>query len=148
MKYSIELLKKDTMKEIVALRKHATKEELEKLSLTLLDPDNKYNCIYGQITGDCTSERASELIMKSCKRYFTGRKFPMNRTFSYCLEDNEAINAVNGTEIPYVKTVEDMRKDRIMLTHFSSIETYILLKNANLKGVIEYLRGETDTLEL
>lgn len=52
------------------LRKLATREEKDQLNLVTLNPRNEWKCIYGQMTGSCFSDRAEELIVKSCQRVY------------------------------------------------------------------------------
>lgn len=56
------------MAEIEGIRTHAAIVEKEKLNFRRIDPTNEKLCIYGQMTGDCSSERAYELIEKCCAR--------------------------------------------------------------------------------
>jgi hypothetical protein len=48
--------------EAAALSIHATEEEKGRLDLETLDPGHYELCVYGQMTGDCYSERALELL--------------------------------------------------------------------------------------
>lgn len=57
-------------KEAANLKKNATKEELAKLDFDRLDGDSPYSCMYGQMTGHCYSNRASELIFNCCERVY------------------------------------------------------------------------------
>jgi len=52
------------------LRKLITADERDRLSFPDLKPDSQWNCIYGQLTGSCFSDRAEELIVKSCPRVY------------------------------------------------------------------------------
>lgn len=141
MTYTFEQLKEDVKKEAEALRVHATEEELEKLDFTIVDPTHKQLCYYGQMTGNCFSRRAAELIDKCCSRYFAPELMPngghvnMKRVSKYA----------NGTK---VKDFVNERSSMIEETHFSAIEAYILLPKAKNKNLIAYLRSETETLEL
>lgn len=51
-------------KEIEGIKKHTTKEQKNKLDFLNFHPDSQYRCIYGQMTGDCYSDEAIELIKK------------------------------------------------------------------------------------
>lgn len=44
------------------IKQHATTEEVAKLSTENFEPMDTDNCIYGQMTGDCRSLRAIELL--------------------------------------------------------------------------------------
>lgn len=52
------------------LRKHTTPKEKENLDFENLSTNSISGCVYGQLTGDCYSSRASELIMKCAKRVY------------------------------------------------------------------------------
>ena len=58
----------DVRHEVEMLKKNATEKELGKLDFEDLDPHNAKLCIYGQMTGRCSSERAKILMDKSCIR--------------------------------------------------------------------------------
>lgn len=49
-------------KELQYIKQNATQEEIAKLDFKTLDPDNVNFCIYGQMTGYCYGNRATELI--------------------------------------------------------------------------------------
>jgi hypothetical protein len=139
--YTFEQLKEDVRKEAEALRIHATKEELTNLSIKELFPESIYGCIYGMMTGSCNSERAASLIDLCACRYIKDA----------CLTEvgeqgfDRIQKKVNGA------TVEGFIKNRTRgsyVTHYSAIEAYILLPEANNANLIAYLRGETETLTL
>jgi hypothetical protein len=139
--YTFEQLKEDVRKEAEALRIHATKEERERLNFGELNPEFIGDCIYGQMTGNCYSERASILIGKCAFRYvkdgsLTNIKHEGFNRIAYC---------INGTQ------VDDLHANRNSddePPHYSAIEAYILLPEAQNANLIAYLRGETDTLTL
>jgi hypothetical protein len=118
--YTFEQLKEDVRKEAEALRVHATKEERERLCFATLEPNNGEQCIYGQMTGECDCERASELIKQCTSIFFESE-------------------SCGGRFIPSVTFAE---------YRWSPIELYILLPEANNANLIAFLRGETETLEL
>ena len=60
-------LKKLVIEEATKLKKHLTKKEMNRLNYDSLLGRSYENCIYGQITGNCTSIRANKLIIKCCK---------------------------------------------------------------------------------
>jgi len=55
------------IKEATNLKQYATVEELLKLDYDNLDGNSGNNCIYGQMTGDCETERSFELISECCE---------------------------------------------------------------------------------
>jgi hypothetical protein len=139
--YTFEQLKEDVRKEAEALRIHATKEERGRLNTKQLDPENIHKCIYGLMTGNCNSERSAELIQQCTCRYVADSDLTSIRD-----EGFERIqNKVNGS------TVEGFIENRtrgFYVTHYSAIEAYILLPEAQNASLISYLRGETDTLTI
>lgn len=56
------------MAEVASLRMHATQEEISNLNVETLNPGKESLCIYGQLTGDCSSTRAQELMSISCTK--------------------------------------------------------------------------------
>jgi hypothetical protein len=61
--YKIEFLQL-VLVELISIREKATVEELDKLDFTNLKHRTSDNCIYGQMTGYCGSDRAKELFPK------------------------------------------------------------------------------------
>jgi hypothetical protein len=120
MTYTFDQLKEDVRKEAEALRVHATSEELGRLDFEKLRPDNVTMCIYGQMTGNCDSPRATELITTCTRTYI------------------ESTSSLNDMELN--KTFADFR--------WSPIEFYILQRGSKNANLIAYLKGETETLEL
>jgi hypothetical protein len=127
----IDLVKKEAEN----LRKFTTKKEKKNLSFEKLDPDSIKLCIYGQMTGDCFSNRANDLILKSCERVY---KAAVNA------DGLIAKAKLNGP--PYkVNYVERQ------VRYFSPIEKYIVLKKTSdksKKNLIAYIKGEIDYLDI
>lgn len=132
--YTFEQLKEDVRKEAEALRVHATIEERERLDINRLDSTDRRHCIYGQMTGNCFSERAAELINNCAITHFENLPDTLEEITSFV------------TEKP--KYFLDTRADPWLSSTYSAIEAYILLPEANNENLISYLRGETETLEL
>lgn len=61
--------------EVKNLKKHATKEELDRLDFKTLVPALFQNCIYGQMTGNCNSARAVELMHLCTKVFIEWNRF-------------------------------------------------------------------------
>lgn len=140
---------KDVEKEVRALKKTATKDELLKLDFDNLDPDSGTRCIYGQITGECSSPRASELIFRCCARYVENLPDNGHHEFPAAKGFNVVKPLINGTSIEGVTDLKSFRQHRgFVLNYFSSLETYIMLPNAKNKNLIAYLRGERKNLVL
>lgn len=140
MTYTKKQFLEDVAKEAKALRKHATKEELAKLDFKRLDPHSSYSCIYGQMTGNCVSERANDLISKCAKKLIDFKEYAG-------WDISDAIETAVDKK-PTKIFLSRHRKENI-LNFISSIEAFIMLnddsKNENL---IAYLKGETNDLKL
>ena len=120
------------------LRKFATQEEKDRLLKNTIDPESPFSCIYGQLTSDCQSIRAIELIEKCTKRvyeYVSGKNNGLYTKVANCVK-------INGSP-----------KGKIRMSHnhayYSPIEVFIS-KNGegsplNIK-LAEYIKGERKTL--
>lgn len=143
MTYTFENLKEDVRKEAEALRVHATGLELARLDIKMLIATSSNWCYYGQMTGNCFSSRAAELIQMCCKRFFTGSALPDLFTDGNDM-DMISESVVDGEVTGFVKK----RTEPGAGTYYSAIEAYIPLPEARNANLISYLRGETETLEL
>ncbi len=111
-------LKKAVVKEALLLRKHATKEEKDKLNIKTISCDIK-NCTYGQMTGSCYSDRAFELL-KKCAKPWAKR----------CWEGGDISDQRSYTNI--------RRHDG---RHFSAIEVYLSLADAKNETLIKLIKS-------
>lgn len=120
------------IKEAGKLKIFATEKELSHLSFEKLNPDNQKTCIYGQITGDCFSNRASELILKCAERIY---------------EKSIYYPELNGAP---KKDILEFRFHSLYKC-WSPIEVFICkLENRNSgnnKKLIQFLKSEVDTLK-
>lgn len=142
----------DVMHEINTLRTIATEKEIANLDFDSLNPIKTDTCIYGQLTGRCDSERAKELMDKACIRvmnlnagvedFFKEGDFlkeESRHTFS-------KISALVNGENKGQSWVNNWTRRNYK--YLSVLESYILLKGAKNKQVLEYIKGEIDTLTL
>lgn len=139
----------DVKNEIDALKENATKEELSRLDYKSFDPKHADHCVYGQLTGDCATPRAKELMDIACLRVmdFSGKFDEIDdETFTGIQQFINGANKGQGW-----KEWEDLggavnyfRQYKFM----SSLEAYIQLKGAKNKSIIQYLKGERNTLNL
>lgn len=116
-----EFLEKVRM-EIEHLRRNATPEEKNKLNFKTFDPFNTSCCIYGQMTGYCSSTRAKKLMEKQ-----------LDELTNSDLYNNKSLIQANKGDL------------------FSFLETYITSvrsKEGINKGILEYIKGESDELNL
>ncbi len=143
--YTQEVFIAEVTKEAIALKQNATQEELSKLSARILDPNNRRRCIYGQMTGDCYSIRAAELIQACAPRYFENDVMPSRYEHINRIGIGRIADNANGEQ---VNDFLEERTDYWRASHFSAIEAYIVWNNAKSENLIAYLKGETETLYL
>lgn len=131
----------DVMHEINMLKLHATTIEKGKLDFYYFNPESPRNCIYGQITGDCRSSRAKQLIDTCCIRVIDTTLRNVNKGSFDLIKD-----LINGE---YTGQMWDSTGSRKTWVHLSSLEGYIQLENTEVnRNIIAYIKGETDTLKL
>ncbi len=122
-----------TIAEAVALKLNATPEEIARLE-GRIDPRNKYDCIYGKMTGKCNSKRAQELIRACCPRVYSTKG---------CDYLSEAM--LNGP--PEEEFIEDTWAKNRLDHYISPIEKFILLCGEdNIKVLVSFLKGKRKTL--
>lgn len=111
------------LKEATRLRKLATKEEKERLNIGQLDGNSSTYCIYGLMTDNCWSDRATELIK--------GTKSPgINNLSTY-------LNSISLS--PKAVTNYHTRK-------FTPLEVYIFrTTKSKQKQIIDYIKGKRKT---
>jgi hypothetical protein len=142
-KLTKETFLQDVRIEVEGLKANATQEEISKLNIEYFDADSKFGCIYGQMTGTCSSARAKELMDKSCVRVTKFSDNVDDKTFDVVAKK------INGkyTSQTWEKTWGNGIYSR-NFNHLSMIELYIFLKGASPKNIMDYLKGEVETLEL
>ncbi len=121
-----KILKKDflaeVMTEIEHIKAHATTQEIEKLNISFFDHNSPYSCIYGQMTGNCHSDRAKELSPK-VYGYIGGDSLLEWRNF-------RKQNFESGEQ-------------------YTSLEKYLYSGSWTIhRNIIRYLKGETQKLKL
>lgn len=121
-----EKLKEEVKKEALRLKKTATQEERDRLDFRNLNPLLADQCIYGEMTGNCYSDRAKELFDKCATPY------------SSILEE--------FPQAPLVNSYCDTNKLRVGA--HSAIEYYIYQEDANPQALVDYLQDKTQTLEI
>jgi len=125
------LMRQLVIEEATNLRKYTTKKELKQLSFDKLDTQSRIACIYGQLTGNCDSSRARELMNRSCARVYK-RNHHWGATIKDC--------SVNGS----------ITKEMSRTYFFSPIEVFIdqsrNKKNGNNEQLIKFIKGEIDIL--
>lgn len=135
----------DVAHEVQMLKEHATLEEINKLDFDDFNNHKTNRCIYGQMTGDCRTIRAKELMDVACIRVMNVEDGTRNCTN---WDDDFKINGVyNGQTWQFITSVCDgfYRRD---WSHLSALEAYICLHDAKVENIYSFLKGEVDTLEL
>jgi len=134
------LMRQLVIEEATNLRKYTTQTELKQLSFDKLDTQSRVACIYGQLTGNCDSDRARELMNKSCTRVY-GRK----NKYMIINSNNWWVATVKDCPVNGPLT-EEMKRSYF----FSPIEVFIdqprNKKNGNNEQLIKFIKGEIDIL--
>ncbi len=115
----------EVIAEIENIKAKADKSELNRLNFEKFNYCSPYACIYGQMTGDCKSNRAIELTPK--KYQHTG-------------------SITNKHTIPFSRQSFTQHDT---FNYFTALEKYLyMVKDQTHIHIIAYLKGETDTLNL
>ena len=112
------------------LKELASKTEIQNLNFEELRPNSAGSCVYGQMTGNCYTTRAEDLIKQCCTRVYERE--------SWCQDIKDS--KVNGSP----KKLERG-------SFWSPIEVFIDTKinqtNGNNERLVKYLKDETQTLD-
>jgi len=136
-------LKRHVKKEADLLRKNATKEELNKLDIETLDPELSSVCIYGQMTENCYSGRAKEL-MEACAVAVTDYG-------GLRLSDNVMLPRAGKLRFGERRKTINKFYPKLMYPRratMTAIEHYITLKFSKKGNLIDYLQGKVSILAL
>ena len=150
---------KDIKHEIDMLKEHATKKELSKLSIEYLKPSKADRCIYGLLTGSCASNRAYDLMELCCSRTF---ELGSSGSLKYQQFEDILDARVNGSftsigwgydynhesQNPITGKISFVLGKVRSYSTLSLLEGYIMLDMSNKEGILNYLKGDTDKLEL
>lgn len=117
----------EVIKEIKNLRKHLTKEQKERLDFESFDPINGFTCIYGQVSGNCFSATAKELIKK-------------------CANNKHSFNTIGIPEVNE-KTLSNF-SPRNTWHNYTFLEHYIATTPQNNEHIINYIKGIDKRLKL
>lgn len=106
--------------ELDTIKAKATKGEIDRLNFVGFEVNSEYGCIYGQMTGNCESDRAKELYPKTFKNVCFNRK---KLSFSY----------------------QSFKKGE----RLTALEKYLYMvdENQHLR-IIQYLKNEIETISL
>ena len=130
----------DVKAEVEALKANATPEEISKLNFETFNHMKPKDCIYGQMTGDCKSPRAKELMDSACVRV---------------MKDISGVQTIAGESFSFVQkyingeyTGQTWGKHGRYWEFLSMVESYICLSGSKPENIIAYLKGEVETLVL
>lgn len=143
-KYTKKQFLDEVKQEIENIKKFATDKEKQNLDFDSFNADSPTSCIYGQLTGDCESDRAIKLIRKCCKRYFHFLIYGIDVDDEFTFKDIK--ESVNGEKMP-----DKFDKNDFGIRNYeyhSLLEGFIKLKNANNKNILSYIKGKTSKLVL
>jgi hypothetical protein len=137
---------KDVEHEILSLRQNATDKEKEGLDFRLFNPILPQKCIYGQMCGNCETDRARELMLLSCVRVMELG----NGVSSYIpsmegIDDDYFVINGNNANLTWVKSNGMLIRD---YHHMSALEAYIQLPNSPNEHILKFIKGEVDELVL
>ena len=140
--------------EVRAIKLHAKTYEIGRL-LSKFNGDSQTKCVYGQLTGNCESPRAKELMELSCQRVVatelnSKRRLRFVSSFFKAAIHRKTFTALKDFVRPAgtgLKMWDEHRGER-NYNYLSALETYILMDKSNDTSIINYLKGTSDSLNL
>lgn len=124
--------------EAAKLRESATANELRRVTITHLRPNNFEQCIYGLATGDCRSKRAIQLIIKCAPVVISEQSMKPKEGGLVCKPKYAGKASIRRRSLEWGWCADS----------YSPIEAYILQKGADNAALVRYLKGKTETLDL
>lgn len=118
------------IKEATDLKKYATKKQLSRLNIKTLNPDHTDLCIYGQMTGNCNSPEAQELILRCCERVYSTKNL-----------DSYLIEKARLSGKPVIVTTTRIYR------YMSPIEIFISRYPKYNDELIQFLKGKREELK-
>lgn len=132
--------------EIEQLKKYATAAEISELDLERFDASSQHDCIYGQMAGNCETNRAKELMDKACIKVMDLDDEGVSQVLGLDIDD-KSFN-VNGKYKGQTWHGLENSWSRRRYRYLSALEAYICTRDAKVKNVILYMQGKVDKLEL
>ena len=145
--FNLQDLFERVQQEATELKKRLTPEEIAKLdSVNIKNTEDQ--CVYGQLTGNCSSERAFDLMQDCCLKVYTVHRMDTEER-----KQGKEWLTLNGSP------KEKERRGKYNYDYFSPIESLLALVDEeqvgtiftppeNIKNLIAYLKGETEELIL
>lgn len=136
----------DVEHEVRTLKKHATAEEINRLNLNIFNPEYEHTCIYGQMTGSCTTLRTKDLMDKACIRVMDCTGGGISSIIGNQLRWAFLLN-VNGkyTGQTWDVYLEDGPRN---WRYLSALEGYICTKDAKVAHIMDFLKDTTSSVQL
>lgn len=126
------------IEEAKSLRMLATDAEKNRLDFDRLNPESKLSCIYGQMTGSCFSERATDLIKSSCVRVYN--KFDSDSVDNEFVDSNIKLNG-KPKETGYARCGKWYSPIEVFIS-----KAYRQSDTVTLIRLIKFIKGEIKTL--
>lgn len=129
---------------LVSLKENANPKDLAKLNFETLNPNRRDSCILGQMYGEFGWDDAREVAPKTLA--IQASLFKNKKKYCNVLEADfwsEIASFKENTIEMYVELPTTLDVE----LKYSAFEHFILIEGANIKEVIEFLKGERDTFE-
>lgn len=111
------------------LKKFATRKELDRIDFYSINAGSRTKCIYGQMTGNCISDRAEELIFKCATNTYEGH--------------DEAIN-VDIKDSELIGPPTESNRFICNFKFFTPIEKFLYVADfSQIKKLVSYLKNES-----
>lgn len=110
----------EVKKELRTIKRRATPQEKSQLDLSTFNFDDGDHCIYGQMTGDCYSNRAKHLMPKS---------------YSQIFQPSAGVTDLNQ-RVNYKHLATKKGKS------FTALEIYLFDNKSDHAKIIAYIKGE------
>lgn len=138
------------LKEVKALKQHATQEEIANLRMDEFNPFDTHSCIYGQLTGSCDSFRAKELMELSCVKVISNCELEIDEDYRANFRDIADTHYFEKNVNQTWDLISDNGDNKFYrdFEFLSALELYIALRGANIKGIMKFLRGEKEEVNL
>lgn len=145
-----EEIKELVVGEATNLRKYITPEEKERLDISSLDGSSASSCVYGQLTGNCYSDRARQLIQKCCERVYISNNghlkddLLLNGSPIGKRRDKEDMNWLRKPNVEYYSPIE------VLLSKLSKDGEVTISKDEGSPAdkLVKFIKGQTDSLTL
>jgi hypothetical protein len=119
--YNINDLKAEVTLELFRLKDNASDNEKKRLNFKTFDPSTGVGCIYGQLTGDSSSQRAKELLCACAK--------PFSKWISIYAPPKANVFKISARD-------------------YSPVEFYIVQHPQTNEQIIAYLKGGSNKITL